>query len=279
MILQQPSPANVAPVNRLRTLKPNILVVDDDPVNQRMMQVALEPYCNSVESALNGLEAFEAIQAKQFDLVFMDLTMPVLDGIEASRKIREWEKQNGHSTYIVALTASYLPEKGAELFEAGIDNYIAKPFKLDELYRMLSYFGKTSAPAESPKLESQTPEPENAQVLDRQAALFHLGGNIAIYSILLKDFVGELPARLEVLRSAFQNKDVHALALAAHNLKGVSANLGAMKLSGAAKMLEAASKAGYTSALERLLEDVVVNGEDFMLEGQALLSGAQPQRG
>ena len=68
----------------------------------------------------------------------MDLQMPVMDGVEASRRIRQWENGASH-TYIVALTASYLPEEGHILYEAGIDNYIAKPFELEHIQRMLSY--------------------------------------------------------------------------------------------------------------------------------------------
>ena len=68
----------------------------------------------------------------------MDLQMPVMDGIEASRRIRDWEN-GGQHTFIVALTAGYLPEDGHQLFEVGIDNYISKPFQMEHLLRMLKY--------------------------------------------------------------------------------------------------------------------------------------------
>src|SRR5688500_19494956 len=88
-----------------------ILVVDDDILNQRMMQLLLMREGHHVDLASNGLEAFEAIKIQKYDVVFMDLQMPVMDGIEASRHIRTWEN-GGQHTFIVALTASYLPEKG-----------------------------------------------------------------------------------------------------------------------------------------------------------------------
>jgi CheY-like chemotaxis protein len=115
-----------------------ILVVDDDEMNQRLMQVLLGREGHNVKVASNGLEAFDAVKFQSFDLVFMDLQMPIMDGMEASRRIREWE--NGHQhTFIIALTASYLPEEGQRLFEAGIDNYISKPFQLEHIERMLRY--------------------------------------------------------------------------------------------------------------------------------------------
>ncbi len=115
-----------------------ILVVDDDMLNRRLMQILLTREGYQVDVAANGLEAFDAIKYQQFDIVFMDLRMPVMDGLEASRRIREWE-DGGKHTFIVALTASYLPEEGSQLFEAGIDNYVSKPFQMEHIQRLLKY--------------------------------------------------------------------------------------------------------------------------------------------
>lgn len=115
-----------------------VLVVDDDVLNRRLMKVLLAHEGYHVDLAANGLEAFDAIKFQKFDIVFMDLRMPVMDGLEASRRIREWEN-GGQHTFIVGLTASYLPEEGQRMFEAGIDNYISKPFQMEHIKRMLSY--------------------------------------------------------------------------------------------------------------------------------------------
>ncbi|HLO17306.1 MAG TPA: response regulator [Anaerolineales bacterium] len=125
-----------------------ILVVDDDALNQHLMQVLLTHEGYQVDTASNGLEAFDAIKYGQFDIVFMDLRMPIMDGMEASRRIREWE-EGGQHTFIVALTASYLPEEGQSLFEAGMDNYISKPFQMEHLQRMLKYVTKARVTASS----------------------------------------------------------------------------------------------------------------------------------
>jgi CheY-like chemotaxis protein len=76
--------------------------------------------------------------------------MPEMDGLEASRRIREWEN-DGHRTFIVGLTASYLPEEGPKMFEAGIDNYISKPFQMDHIKRMLAYSARSHHSAPSPQ--------------------------------------------------------------------------------------------------------------------------------
>jgi CheY-like chemotaxis protein len=115
-----------------------ILVVDDDLLTRRMMQILLSNEGHQVEVVSNGLEAFDVVKFQRYDIVFMDLSMPVMDGLEASYRIREWER-GGQHTFIVALTARYLPEEGYRLFEAGIDNYIPKPFEVTHIERMLRY--------------------------------------------------------------------------------------------------------------------------------------------
>ncbi len=127
------SQSNGGKLSRLK-----ILVVDDDVSNRYLMQVLLTREGYQVAVAANGLEAFEAVKHQKFDIVFMDLYMPVMEGMEASRCIREWEK-GGQHTFIVALTASYLPDEGQKLFEAGMDDYISKPFELEHIQRLLKY--------------------------------------------------------------------------------------------------------------------------------------------
>src|SRR5215470_2604322 len=118
-----------------------ILVVDDDELNRRMMKILLTREGHHVDLAANGMEALDAVKYQKFDIVFMDLQMPTIDGIESSRRIREWENGGMH-TFIVALTASYMPEQGHKLFEAGIDNYISKPFEIEHIQRMLGLISK-----------------------------------------------------------------------------------------------------------------------------------------
>jgi len=121
-----------------KVLSLKILVVDDDAMGRRLMHLILTREGHTVDVAGNGLEALDAVKKNQFDIVFMDLHMPDMDGMEASRQIRAWEKGDSR-TFIVALTASYLPEIGEALFEAGMDNYISKPLDVAQVQRLLKY--------------------------------------------------------------------------------------------------------------------------------------------
>ena len=158
-----------------RIPQPKILVVDDDELNQRMMKVLLTREGYQVDLASNGLEALDAVKFQHYDVVFMDLQMPVMDGIEASRRIREWEN-GGRHTFIVALTASYLPEEGHVLFEAGIDNYISKPFELEHIQRLLKYSLTPRVPIVNQSSISVQEGPK--QVLDIQKGIEQVGGDL-----------------------------------------------------------------------------------------------------
>lgn len=121
-----------------KILSLKILVVDDDELGRRLMRVILTREGHQVDVAGTGLEALEAVKQNKYDIVFMDLHMPDMDGMEASRQIRAWERGDSH-TFIVALTASYLPEIGEALFDSGMDNYISKPLDVSQVQRLLKY--------------------------------------------------------------------------------------------------------------------------------------------
>ena len=234
-----------------------ILVVDDDELNQRMMRLILKREGHLVETAINGVDAVEAVKSKHFDLILMDLQMPEMDGVEASRRIRELENGEGR-TFIVALTASFLPEKGRELFEAGIDNYMAKPFEVAHLRNILQHGLERRTAAAISKMDepvSELPVMEQPSV-DFRVGIERVGGNSVVYKELLSDFVDELPGRLEQLWSNYRYRDLNGLYRAAHNLKGVSANLGALQLSAHAQKLERQVSQGYTESIEALLNDI-----------------------
>jgi CheY-like chemotaxis protein len=126
-----------------KILSLKILVVDDDALGRRLMHLILTKEGHNVAVAANGLEALDAVKQNRFDIVFMDLHMPDMDGMEASRQIRAWENGDSH-TFIVALTASYLPEIGQALFDAGMDNYISKPLEVAQVQRLLKYSSPAS---------------------------------------------------------------------------------------------------------------------------------------
>ena len=232
-----------------------ILVVDDDVLNQRMMQLLLTRQGHLVDLAANGLEAFEAVKLQRYDVVFMDLQMPVMDGIEASRRIREWEN-GGHHTFIVALTASYLPEEGHVLFEAGIDNYVAKPFEISHIQQLLRYGFRARSVAQPDQLASKVHDILSDKVLDIRKGILQVGGDEDTYRELLGDFIEGLPERVQTIQHFSAEMDLTGLSRAAHNLKGIAANLGASQLSECARQLDRQSVEGYDESLSNLIQEI-----------------------
>lgn len=236
----------------------NILVVDDDALNQRMMQLILSREGYNILFASNGMEAVELSRVRDFDVILMDLQMPVMDGMSASRQIREGEKGKKHA-FIVALTASFLPEKGRELFEAGIDNYISKPFDLEHLRQILRY-SHSGDKAIAKTAEENDP---SASGVSFETGVHRVGGSEEIYKELLSDFIQELPGKLEKLRTCHLNNELELLSRLAHNLKGVSANLGAMRLSEQAGILEKKVDSGVSDEIQHIIEVVWVAANEF----------------
>ena len=249
-----------------------ILVVDDDELNRRMMHILLSREGHQVELASNGLEAFNMVKSKRFDMVFMDLQMPVMDGVEASQKIREWEN-GGVRTFIVALTASYLPERGEKLFEAGIDNYIPKPFELVHIQRMLKYRADAIRASNLDVKVVRNEEISISEVLDFQQGVKRVGGDVDTYWELLGDFIQELPEKLDAMQNYFTARDMDGLSRAAHNLKGVTANLGILQLSEYADRLDTESSSGYTDSIGETLKEIKAVGSKLGEVAQIFLSG------
>jgi CheY-like chemotaxis protein/HPt (histidine-containing phosphotransfer) domain-containing protein len=245
----------------------SILVVDDDVLNQRLMQLILSREGYNVSIASNGMEAIELARTNNFDVILMDLQMPIMDGMSASRQIREWEKHGKH-TFIVALTASFLPEKGQELFEAGIDNYISKPFDLKHLQQILRYSENSGKATPKMALSNDLP----ASGISFETGLHKLGGNEEMYKELLGEFIEELPRKLERLDACYQNNEFELLSRLAHNLKGVSANLGGMQLSEQAGKLEKQIDSGNSGEIKHIIDTVRVAAEEFQKSASKYLS-------
>jgi two-component system, sensor histidine kinase and response regulator len=264
--------------NTSHTSSLKILVVDDDEMNRRMMRLLLTRDGHDVQVAVNGMEALEVVKDQKFDVVFMDLQMPIMDGLEASYRIRKWEN-GGARTYIVALTASYLPEEGHLLFEAGIDNYISKPFEVDHIHRLLGLIAGNKLAEEKKGEAAPEFKAVPAEVLDVRKGIERVGGDLQAYKELLSDFIHELPERMKVLEQLSQQRDMISLARAAHNLKGVSLNLGALQLSEYAAKLDKQSNESYTDYDQALLLDLIkaeTNLEkiatEFLVQGKTVAS-------
>ena len=233
-----------------------LLVVDDDPLGRSLMEIMLSPFGYRIEYACDGQEALQAIQSQRHDLVFMDLVLPDMNGMDVSRQVRDWEAGKRHLP-IIAVTAYDLPGQPLEMIKAGLDDYVFKPYDARGLRRMIQLY--TSPDGHDGLAESGSDRQRTlaeAPVLDYKSSLADLSGDAEGYRGLLKDFLAGLPARLEKMVQAEAAGDYERLGRETHSLKGISAGLGAMRLSRLAAYLNYCCGEGPRQRAAETLERV-----------------------
>jgi len=237
----------------------HLLLVEDNEINQQVARELLEQAGISVAIANNGKESVDALKNEGFDGVLMDLQMPVMGGIEATQEIRKDEKFR--DLPIIAMTANAMAGDREKCIEAGMNDHVAKPIDIKELFEVLDKWITASNPVAAPKAEEKGIAPEEIRIpeltgIDVADGLKRVAGNRKLYrNILLKFRDSQADAIIEV-RAALDNDDLETATRAAHTLKGVAGNIGANALQEAAKELEAELKQGLTNGLEPLFEAV-----------------------
>lgn len=248
----------------LKNKQYKILLVDDDYLSQRMMSLVLSEGGYLHDKAFDGAEAIKAVQSQQFDLILMDLQMPIMDGYEATRRIRAWEAGNGHIP-IIALTAMVFDNEVQYCYDAGMDGCVVKPFDTAELFQVIDSYIEKSTKADNKR--GMRLENENF-LLDVQAALPRFGNDIQTYQEFLTEFLQTLTERMEQFRALFISGDFQSLSKNAHNLKGVAASMGAMQLSAIAAKLDQQSRHGESGSIEGTLDECAKN--IFTLQDNAM---------
>jgi CheY-like chemotaxis protein len=251
-----PPALGAAPVRPL-----HLLLVEDNSVNQKVAACLLRKQGHTFTLAQNGIEAVEAVHRENFDAVLMDVQMPGMDGLEATRQIRTREAGGSRRLPIIAMTAHVMKGDRERCMSAGMDAYLPKPVDLLELSRVL---GELSRPASSPSEKdfaqrngqddpsATAPVQISDPVLDRQEALARVGGDEHLLSELLLIFAADAPCWLADVRSAIRNGDAQLLRRAAHTLKGAASSLGALQAHSAAARLEDLGRAGRWDGAEAM---------------------------
>jgi signal transduction histidine kinase/CheY-like chemotaxis protein/HPt (histidine-containing phosphotransfer) domain-containing protein len=247
----------------------HVLLAEDNLVNQRVATKLLEQLGCSVDLAVNGRLAVEALRTNQYDVVIMDCQMPVMDGFEATRAIRI-DEGGGRRTPIVAMTANAMAGDRERCIAAGMDGYLTKPVRPDELAAAISQWlpsAEIEAATERNVDDGAAAVPgtlEAAMTLDMPSpidrtqlqSLRDVGGpdpDSFIHELVLA-FVDEGGDELNQIRAAAETTDPSALLMAAHRLKGSALNLGCTAVAEAAGALEALGRSGTVTGSGPLLD-------------------------
>ncbi|WP_425409959.1 ATP-binding protein [Hyphococcus sp.] len=257
----------------------HILAADDSAVNREVVHEALKRLNLKVTLAKDGREAVHHAQARHYDLILMDCSMPEMDGFEATQAIRALEKQAGRArTPIIALTA-HVSDKQDRWREAGMDEYLTKPFTLDSLAAMLAGFLKlapeSAAPGlEKPKTAAREEKPQqhsfDQSVLQQIAEMQSAGSNLPLRALTL--FNEHSRDAMRTLIESLKSRNSEKIARAAHALKSMSVNVGARNLGAACGNLEAEARADASiESLSALCKIVVLEFRTAHAELPALM--------
>jgi len=265
----------------------NILVAEDNIVNQKVALKILEKRGHRAVVASNGKEAIEKLRGERFDLILMDVQMPEMDGITATRMIRDLrlETQNSEgqissiqypisSIPIIAMTAHVMKGDRERCLAAGMDGYVSKPIKAEELFTVIERFasGLQDKKKERPSLSSRSNNPPPKDVFDMPKALEVVNGDRELFKEIATLFLENLPDNIAQIRGAIAKSDADALDRAAHSLKGSVGNFGAKRAFEAAHRLELMGKEARLTEAEGALSELETELKDLETAVKGALS-------
>ncbi|HSK87326.1 MAG TPA: response regulator, partial [Anaerolineales bacterium] len=273
-----------------------ILLAEDNPINQKLAVTLLQKAGYSVDAVESGTHAVEKAKRERYNAILMDVQMSEMDGFEATRLIRAWEKEAGTHTPIIAMTAHALRGDRERCIEAGMDDYLSKPLEPKVFFAMLErwtqsdekpvsssestaltsstdeygsiqnplfdddgLFGEEIQPAAQPE---QVPEPRapkdfsNMSPMNIEEALFHFDGDRQFMAEMFAFFLSGLPERYAEIHSALVNNNANQLCRLAHNLKGTCLNFGTEPLAVLAAELEEMGKREELCAAQSLVTEI-----------------------
>jgi two-component system sensor histidine kinase/response regulator len=231
-----------------------ILLAEDNIVNQKLAVRLLEKRGHRVVVAGNGREALAALDQQPYDLVLMDVQMPELGGIEATMMLREKEKLTGGHQFIVAMTALVMKNDRERCLAAGMDGYLAKPIRPQELDEVLDACMAKRASASSPNEVSRTEV--YGQSVNADELLERLDGDRVFLAELIALFRADYPRQIEVIRKAIHQNDAIGVKRGSHALKGALSNLAASQAGEIAAHLERLGSSGNLTLATMALGDL-----------------------
>ncbi|MBC7206277.1 MAG: response regulator, partial [Methyloversatilis sp.] len=228
----------------------HVLLVEDNAINQEVARELLEGAGLMVDIAANGAEAVDKVARSHYDVVLMDMQMPVMNGVEATRRIRATEA--GRTLPILAMTANAFEDDRRRCAEAGMNGHLIKPVDPERMFAALAQWIPEGEHAAASPLTPTTPT--TPVVINREVGVRALGGDAAGYRQVLDMFLVNHSGDVDRLRQAIKDGDRVLAERVAHTLKGVAATIGAHALRDRALALEQALHAG--TPVQTIADDI-----------------------
>lgn len=250
-------------------LNMKVLIVEDNPTNQRVAQKMVERLGCRATIASNGMEALSILSQQDYDAVLMDIQMPELDGTETTRKIRQRESGTGRRVPVVATTAHSMPGDREMCLSAGMDDYLAKPFSPLELLSVLAGFMPMPQSHAATVVQADIASPSR-QTLNWEHLMEACGNDEAFIRELLQEFIKGTAHGLSKLSASLASRDRYHAVMEAHAIKGSCRTVGAEGLAEICGEIELLSGAGRFSVATERLTDAT---REFQLVRNEIASG------
>jgi two-component system sensor histidine kinase/response regulator len=285
--------------------KMRILLAEDNHINRKLAVTLLQKAGYRVDTAEDGLQAVQALEERHYSLVLMDVQMPAMDGLEATRRIRDMQGKSSQ-TPIIAMTAHALQGDRERCLSAGMDDYLSKPLKPQALFDAIARWART--PGESgygqkvvtghlfprgekddPPVRKPSPSSKgNRKVktngrshvvespIDLDEALGRFLDDQDFFTELLDEFVAEMPKKVREIRAALESGNLWEVNRLAHKLKGTASNFSADRLTAWARTLEINSSNGNLDQVEKLIASIEAEVTRLQDYAETLKNGASP---
>ncbi len=226
--------------------KLKILLAEDNVVNRTFLSHFIRDAGHEVAVAVNGLEVLEKLEQERFDVVVMDVQMPEMDGVEATKRIRRsHESRLDPDVPIIALTAYAMKEDKERFLAAGMNACVSKPVNMEELFKVIRKAAGERSSGEAPPADSEAPAPEaveSEEILDVTRLNARFKGKEALLETLVGDFLVSVEEGLEKLGSAFAEENLEEAASIAHSLVNAAVPIGSRLMVARGRDLEHAAR-------------------------------------
>jgi len=257
------------------TTSNRILLAEDNPLNQKLALILLQSLGIQVETVENGVQAVEASLREEIGLVLMDVEMPEMDGLEATRKIRALEGSGRHVP-VVAMTAHAGKGDRERCLAAGMDDYVTKPLEAGDLHRVIRKYMDVSVdpdghlPASAHTDSKRQGRDEEASVarvslpagsgdsIDLDSALARFEDDVDFFQSMFEEFLDHMSGRIADLGKAVQAGDAATVARLAHNLRGMASNFSAQRLTMLSGEVEVLAQLGDLASAGEMVEAIEV---------------------
>jgi PAS domain S-box-containing protein len=288
--VQAPAPPEGSVEQLAERVPLRVLVAEDNVVNQQLAVLLLKKLGYRADVTADGLEALQALEREPYDVVLMDVQMPTMDGLEATRRIHQrWPA--GQRPHVIAATANATQEEREACLAAGMDDYLPKPIRMEELAAALSrcrprvaspppaVAGEAGVNSHAPPEREPLGQPRSAGVLHPPALerlMQTIGDDRGLLAALIGTFLNDVPRLVNGARQGLEQGRADEVRRAAHTLKSNGATFGAMRLSELSRELEALARSGILEGTLGLLERIEAEYESVRIALEAVREQVRP---